>query len=304
VVLVPGPPVEVRTVQLIYRLFVDEGRSETEIAAVLNAERVLTDLGRPWTRGTVHEVLTNEKYIGNNVYNRISFKLKRKRVTNGREMWVRREGAFEAVVDAALFSRARAIIDERSRRRAAGSAVRPDRGRGRVPSRTRRTRGHEAGLDRTGNATAQALVEPAAERRALPKERPETEQSDLTQRSSTRIVDFDHALAKLVRAVDRSSLGERPPAGRAHRGLHATTVARPLEGWRRCERALPAGPPSNHDRHLKAENCMDTTILPTGTTPQTPCSPPPATTSASSWLALWPFAILTALAASQQIQAT
>jgi hypothetical protein len=26
---------------------------------------VKTDLARPWTRATIHEVLTNEKYIGN-----------------------------------------------------------------------------------------------------------------------------------------------------------------------------------------------------------------------------------------------
>ena len=30
----------------------------------------------------MHQVLTNEKYIGNNVYNRVSFKLKKKRVIN------------------------------------------------------------------------------------------------------------------------------------------------------------------------------------------------------------------------------
>lgn len=115
VVLVPGPPAEVDIVRRIYRLFVDEGRSEREIAAILNAQGGLTDFGRPWTRGAVHQVLTNEKYIGNNVYNRLSFKLKQRRVTNSRDMWVRRDGAFESIVDAALFQRARAIVDERSR---------------------------------------------------------------------------------------------------------------------------------------------------------------------------------------------
>ena len=39
---------------------------------------ILTDLGRQWTRGTVHQMLINEKYIGNNVWNRVSFKLKKK----------------------------------------------------------------------------------------------------------------------------------------------------------------------------------------------------------------------------------
>ena len=67
VVLVPGPPEEVAIVREIYRLFVDEGEVESEIATSLNARGIVTDLGRSWTRGTVHQVLTNEKYIGNNV---------------------------------------------------------------------------------------------------------------------------------------------------------------------------------------------------------------------------------------------
>src|SRR5579864_611636 len=58
VILVPGPPHEIETVQRVYRLFVDEGRTEREIAVVLNTEGTVTDLGRPWTRGTVHQLLT------------------------------------------------------------------------------------------------------------------------------------------------------------------------------------------------------------------------------------------------------
>ena len=75
---------------------------------------IVTDLGRPWTRGTVHQVLINEKYIGNNVWNRGSFKLKRKRVRNSPDMWIRAEGAFEPLVDRSLFEAAQAIIRERS----------------------------------------------------------------------------------------------------------------------------------------------------------------------------------------------
>jgi DNA invertase Pin-like site-specific DNA recombinase len=111
VILVPGPDEEVETVRRIYRLFIDERRSEAQIAAVLN-------VGRPgsWSRSTVHQVLTNEKYIGNNVYNRVSFKLKVKRVQNPPEMWVRRDDAFEAVVDGRDYYTARGIILERHRK--------------------------------------------------------------------------------------------------------------------------------------------------------------------------------------------
>lgn len=115
VVLVPGPAEEVEVVRRMYEMFVEEGRPEQDIAAVLNAKGVLTDLGRPWTRASVHQVLTNEKYIGNNVYNKISFKLKQRRVVNSRDMWVRAEGAYPAIVDRALFERARAIVDARAR---------------------------------------------------------------------------------------------------------------------------------------------------------------------------------------------
>ena len=54
------------------------------LPARLNEQGIQTDLDREWTRATVSEVLTNEKYIGNNVYNRISFKLKKTRVANHR----------------------------------------------------------------------------------------------------------------------------------------------------------------------------------------------------------------------------
>jgi hypothetical protein len=64
----------------------------------------------------VHQILTNEKYIGNNVYNRSSFKLKTKRVANPPDMWVRSDGAFEAIVEADFFEAAQSIIQDRSRR--------------------------------------------------------------------------------------------------------------------------------------------------------------------------------------------
>ncbi len=116
VILTAGPQDEIDTVQRIYRMFVLQRRSEREIAVLLNAEGVLTDLDRPWTRGTVHQVLTNEKYIGNNVYNRVSFKLKKKRVVNAPDRWVRAEGAFEGIVDPEFFAAAQRIIADRTRR--------------------------------------------------------------------------------------------------------------------------------------------------------------------------------------------
>jgi len=114
VILVPGPLDEVATVRSIYRALADQGRSEREIAEDLNRQGRRTDLGRTWTRGTVHQILINEKYVGHNVWNRTSFRLKHAHVRNPREKWVRRDGAFEAIVDIELFARVQAIIAQRS----------------------------------------------------------------------------------------------------------------------------------------------------------------------------------------------
>ena len=114
VILTPGPDEEVALVRDVYRAFVHEGRSESVIAADLNARGLATDLGRPWTRGTVHQLLINEKYVGDNVWNRRSFKLKKKRVRNAPEMWIRADGAFAAIVERELFEAARTIIAARS----------------------------------------------------------------------------------------------------------------------------------------------------------------------------------------------
>jgi DNA invertase Pin-like site-specific DNA recombinase len=116
VILMPGPEDEVRTVNLMYHWFINEGLMESEIAGRLNGMRVLTDLDREWTRGTVHEVLTNEKYIGNNIYNRRSFKLKKLRVENTPDMWIKKEGAFESIVPPDVFYTAQGIIRARAYR--------------------------------------------------------------------------------------------------------------------------------------------------------------------------------------------
>lgn len=116
VVLAPGPDNEQEVVRWIYAAFLDEQKTEREIADELNDRRLVTDLGRPWTRGTVHQILTNEKYIGNNVYHRTSFKLKRKHVLNPPEMWIRADNAFPAIVEPAIFARVQEVILARARR--------------------------------------------------------------------------------------------------------------------------------------------------------------------------------------------
>jgi len=116
VILIPGPDEEVKLVRWIYEQFVDHGKHERDIAEMLNVKGVITDLGRPWNNSTVRQVLINEKYIGNNVFNRVSFKLKKMRVKNPSDLWVRADGVFEAIVDPDKFIRAQEIFNERTKK--------------------------------------------------------------------------------------------------------------------------------------------------------------------------------------------
>lgn len=115
VILTPGPDEEVAIVRRVYELFTKSGKTEAQIATILNNDGILTETKRPWTRATIHELLTNEKYIGNNVYNRTSTKLQQRRVDNKPEDWVRRNGAYTPIIDVEVFAEAQRIINDRDR---------------------------------------------------------------------------------------------------------------------------------------------------------------------------------------------
>lgn len=116
VILTRGPTEEVRIIGDVYRQFVEEGRTERDIAASLNERGIQTDLGRAWSRGSVHQLLINEKYIGNNVWGRTSFKLKQQRILNAPADWIRADAVFDAIVDPEIFEKAQQIIAIRSER--------------------------------------------------------------------------------------------------------------------------------------------------------------------------------------------
>jgi DNA invertase Pin-like site-specific DNA recombinase len=116
VVLVPGTEEEVKVVREIYEMFVNDGKSEAEIVDSLNDRAILMDTGRPWTRYFVRSILSSPKYAGANVYNRVSYKLKKRRVVNPAEMWIRRDNAFQKIVELETFERAQQIIRASSHR--------------------------------------------------------------------------------------------------------------------------------------------------------------------------------------------
>lgn len=115
IILVPGPDEEIETIRFIYRAFLSGGKAEGEIAILLNQRRIATDLGCQWTRATVHQVLINEKYVGNNVWNRCSSKLKGRRVNNPPEHWIRFDKAFVPIIDDETFRATQQLIADRSK---------------------------------------------------------------------------------------------------------------------------------------------------------------------------------------------
>lgn len=115
VILVPGPQAEQEIIRWMYDQFI-AGLRENQIAEQLNTKGWKTDFGRPWTRGTVRGVLSNEKYIGNNLFNRRSGKLKSKTRNNPESEWIRKEGAFSPVIDAERFYIVQGIIKERNKK--------------------------------------------------------------------------------------------------------------------------------------------------------------------------------------------
>jgi DNA invertase Pin-like site-specific DNA recombinase len=113
VILVPGPDDEIAVVADIYHSFITLRKGETEIAAGLNS-RGLMHNGKAWSISKVHEVLINPKYIGTNLYNRSSFKLKARHIRNPPEMWIQRERAFKPIVSTEEFTTVQGLLHARN----------------------------------------------------------------------------------------------------------------------------------------------------------------------------------------------
>lgn len=116
VILVPGPLKEIETIGRVYDEFIEQRKSLGDIASLLNAEGSRSGLGRKWTSATVRELLSNEKYLGNSVYNRTSRKLSVNWQRNPKSEWVRNDGAFEPIVSLQLFQAANKRLQDLKRR--------------------------------------------------------------------------------------------------------------------------------------------------------------------------------------------
>ena len=114
VILIPGPKNEIKIVNSIYDLFIDDNMPEFIIAERLNEQNIPAENGTLWTRAKIHQILTNEKYIGNNIYNKTSSKLKSRLVKNPKHEWVRCDKAYKPIISKKKYNKAQEIIQLRS----------------------------------------------------------------------------------------------------------------------------------------------------------------------------------------------
>jgi len=112
VLIRPGPEREQEIVAQIFREYVVRRRSQAAIARLLNNEHVPNHRGTAWSQDMIRNILGNEIYIGNSVYNRKSFKLKHVMKRNPPELWVRATRLFEPIVDKSIFARAQVLLKQ------------------------------------------------------------------------------------------------------------------------------------------------------------------------------------------------
>ena len=110
VTLAPGPREEITLVNRIFRLFTESRMSRRGIARRLNAEGLATPRGNPWTVKAITAILTDAKYAGDLVYNRMSVPMRGQPVRHPRGEWRYVREAWPAVVERDLFDRTQAVL--------------------------------------------------------------------------------------------------------------------------------------------------------------------------------------------------
>lgn len=111
VVLAPGPDCEVKCVQLIFRLFVENRFNCRQIADELN-RRNMARRSIAWRASSVWRLLHHPSYTGCNIWNRTTGRLRTRRTPEDPERWVRMQGAFQGIVEQSRFDRAQRILKE------------------------------------------------------------------------------------------------------------------------------------------------------------------------------------------------
>ncbi len=116
VTLVLGPRKEVRAVRKAFDLFVNNGLGEAKIAVHLNELGIVTRSGKRWSQKTVHDLLTNPKYVGDLAYNQTSAPKGSTPVKNSWDKWTYVSNRFPPIISREVRNRARGIFAERAER--------------------------------------------------------------------------------------------------------------------------------------------------------------------------------------------
>ncbi len=100
--IVVGPPEQVRVLRRIFELFVNDFLGLSEIAVLLNAEKVPHSREGPWNDQRVRTVLANEMAIGVFAFGRTDWRFGKRSTSNPRPDWLRHK-ATDAVISRKLF---------------------------------------------------------------------------------------------------------------------------------------------------------------------------------------------------------
>lgn len=113
VVLTPGPKYEVDCVRFMFAMVIQKRMGCAAIARLLNNQGIFIN-GRPWRNHDIKNILTNPKYCGCNRWNKIAGGLGKPRRQNSPELWIKKFGAFEPIVDETTFEEAQVKLPKRA----------------------------------------------------------------------------------------------------------------------------------------------------------------------------------------------
>jgi DNA invertase Pin-like site-specific DNA recombinase len=109
VILVPGPVHELETVKEIYRMYISDRRTLCAIARKLNSSGIDRPGHAKWDFSAIRIILTHPKYVGFAVFGQVSKKLNTPAVNVPKSEWILTPGAFEPIIDPAIFAEAQNV---------------------------------------------------------------------------------------------------------------------------------------------------------------------------------------------------
>ena len=114
VILVPGRKHEIAVIREMFSMALTRGVGCSAIAQELNRRGERSSTGNTWHHTDVKRLLTNEEYIGVNIWGKTSQKLRSRAVPVERERWNVQPNAFTPVIDQDTFARVQKALRRRA----------------------------------------------------------------------------------------------------------------------------------------------------------------------------------------------